>query len=178
MAARPPAFGYVSKLNDISTRRHKCRYGHLFATVIPRQMRRWGDLWCFSTRSVEGRGGRLKHIGRCMICWRRRSASHRRIVKRKGGGSRVIEQSYNSGPERQLMCAVCSCEDRAHTQLRSRVATTGCNTLKRTFDRCVDGASGHVLWMVDGCRSIVDGLYMMCTVVGVKMVTFRCLYDT
>jgi len=29
----------------------------------------------------------------------------------------------------------CSREDRAHTQLRSRVATTGRNTLKRMFDK-------------------------------------------
>ena len=40
--------------------------------VATRQKREKGDLWRFSTRSVEGRGGRLKHIGRRMICWRRR----------------------------------------------------------------------------------------------------------
>ena len=40
-------------------------YAHIFMTVLPRQMRLWGDLWRFSTRSVEGRGGQLKRIGRC-----------------------------------------------------------------------------------------------------------------
>ena len=91
-------------------------------------MRRRGDLWRFSTRSVEGRGGRLKHIGRRMICWRRRSnGKYKRTVRGK-----VIEQTYTSAPERQLMRASCSREDRAHTQKRSRVATTGRNTLKRS----------------------------------------------
>ena len=33
------------------------------------------------------------------------------------------------------MRAACSREDRAHTQVRSRVATTGRNTLKRSFDK-------------------------------------------
>ena len=33
------------------------------------------------------------------------------------------------------MRAACSREDREHAQLRSRVATTGRNTLKRTFDK-------------------------------------------
>ena len=87
-----------------------------------------GDLWRFSTRSVEGRGGRLKHIGRRMICWRRRSiGKYTRLV-----GEKPVSQTYTSAPERQLMRAACSREDRAHTQLRSRVATTGRHTLSRT----------------------------------------------
>lgn len=99
-------------------------------------MREWGDLWRFSTRSVEGRGGRLKHIGRRMICWRRRSTGkYKRVVRGK-----VVSQTYESAPERQLMRAACSREDRAHTQSRSRVATTGRNTLKRSFAK-VDLAS-------------------------------------
>ena len=114
------ALAFVNALNDISMRRHKLWYGHLFATIVLRQMRRWGDLWRFSTRSVEGRGGRLKHIGRRMLCWRRRSAKYRRTVKAKGGGSRVIEQSYTSTPERQLMRAACSREDCGHTHRRGR----------------------------------------------------------
>ena len=93
-------------------------------------MRKCGNLWRFSTRAVEGRGGRLKHIGRRMVCWRLRSnGKYKRIVR-----GRVVEQTYSSAPERQLMRAACSREERAHTQQRSRVATTGRNTLKREFD--------------------------------------------
>ena len=65
-----------------------------------------------------------------MVCWRRRSnGKYKRIVR-----GRVVEQTYSSAPERQLMRAACSREERAHTQQRSRVATTGRNTLKREFD--------------------------------------------
>ena len=60
----------------------------------------------------------------------------------------MIEQTYTSTPERQLMRAACAREDRAHKQLRSRVATTGRNTLKREFarddDPCVDLSGGEV----------------------------------
>ena len=85
---------------------------------------------------LEGRGGRLKHIGRRMICWRRRSnGKYKRTVRGK-----VIEQTYTSAPERQLMRASCSREDRAHTQKRSRLAATGRNTLKRQYDK-VDAAA-------------------------------------
>ena len=95
--------------------------------VATRQMRKCGNLWRFSTRAVEGRGGRLKHIGRRMVCWRLRSnGKYKRIVR-----GRVVEQTYSSAPERQLMRTACSREERAHTQQRSRVATTGRNTLKR-----------------------------------------------
>ena len=115
-------------LNNVSNRRHKSTYFHAMWAVASRQMKEWGDLWRFSTRAVEGRGGRLKRIGRRMICWRRRSTGkYRRIVRDK-----VIEQTYSSAPERQLMRAACAREDRAHTQQRSRVATTGRNTLVRT----------------------------------------------
>ena len=51
----------------------------------------------------------------------------------------AVEQSYNSAPERQLMRAA-SREDRAHTQVRSRAATTGRNTLKRTFAKAEEEA--------------------------------------
>ena len=134
------ALAFLNLLNDLSTLRHKSWYAHIFATIVPRQMRKWGDLWRFSTRSVEGRGGRLKHIGRRMICWRRRSSKYRRTIKGKDGAARVVEQSYNSAPERQLMRAACSREDRAHTQVRSRAATTGRNTLKRTFAKAEEEA--------------------------------------
>jgi hypothetical protein len=100
-----------SLLNDISTRRHKSWYASKTWAVLSRQMREYGDRWRFSTRAVEGRGGRLKHIGRRMICWRRRSkGKYQRIVRGK-----TVTQTYNSTPERQLMRAACSREDRAHT---------------------------------------------------------------
>ena len=91
-------------------------------------MRQWGDLWKFSTRAVEGRGGRLKHIGRRMICWRRRSnGKYKRMIR-----DNVVSQTYTSAPEYQLMRASCAREDRAHSQKRSRVATTGRATLVRS----------------------------------------------
>ena len=121
---------FHSSLNDVSNRRHKCWYAHKIWAVGSRQMRQRGDLWRFSTRAVEGRGGRLKHIGRRMICWRRRSSRYLRNVRGK-----VVAQTYTSAPERQLMRAACAREDRAHTQPRSRLALTGRNTLKRSFDK-------------------------------------------
>ena len=49
-----------------------------------------------------------------MICWRRRSVGkYSRIVRGK-----LVQQTYTSAPERQLMRAACSREDRAHTQVR------------------------------------------------------------
>eukprot|EP00966_Prymnesium_polylepis_P213488 4944293-Prymnesium_polylepis.1 len=83
-------------LNDISNRRHKSWYAANVWAVASRQMRQRRNLWRFSTRAVEGRGGQLKRIGRRMICWRRRSTGkYKRIVRGK-----VIEQTYTSAPER------------------------------------------------------------------------------
>jgi hypothetical protein len=66
------------------------------------------------------------------------SAGDDALKSAKGGAERVVEQSYNSAPERQLMRAACNREDRAHTQQRSRLATTGRNTLKREFKKLND----------------------------------------
>lgn len=44
-------------------------------------------------------------------------------------------QGYSSAPERQLMRASCFREERAHTQKRSCVATTGRNTLARSMPK-------------------------------------------
>ena len=41
-------------LNDVSMRRHKCWYANKIWAVASRQMRRYGNLWRFSTRAVEG----------------------------------------------------------------------------------------------------------------------------
>ena len=66
-----------------------------------------------------------------MICWRRRSnGKYARMMRGK-----LVEQTYTSAPERQLMRAACAREDRAHTQQRSRVVATGRNTLKRQYDK-------------------------------------------
>ena len=124
-------------LNNVSNRRHKSTYFHAMWAVASRQMKEWGDLWRFSTRAVEGRGGRLKRIGRRMICWRRRSTGkYRRIMR-----NNVVEQTYDSTPERQLMRASCAREERAHTQERSRVATTGRNTLKRQWGKAEEAVA-------------------------------------
>jgi hypothetical protein len=47
----------------------------------------------------------------------------------------VITQSYNSTPEKQLMRGACSFENRIHANKRSRLATTGRNTLARTIPK-------------------------------------------
>ena len=122
-------------LNTVSNRRHKCAYIQMFMTVGAKQVRQRGNLWPYSTRAVEGRGGQLKKIGRRIICWRRRCVgTYKRNVKRKGV-ARTVVQGYNSAPERQLMRAACFREERAHTQKRSRVATTGRNTLARSVPK-------------------------------------------
>ena len=103
-------------------------------------MRRRGDLWPYSTRAVEGRGGQLKKIGRRIICWRRRcQGTYKRNIKRKGA-TRTVVQSYGSAPEKQLMRASCFREDRAHAQKRSRVATTGRKTLARSVPKAEEAA--------------------------------------
>jgi len=119
-------------LNSVSNRRHKCAYVQMMMTVGAKQVRQRGNLWPFSTRAVEGRGGQLKKIGRRIICWRRRSqGTYKRNIRRKGV-ARTVVQGYGSAPERQLMRASCFREDRTHTQKRSRVVTTGRNTLARS----------------------------------------------
>ena len=122
-------------LNSVSNHRHKCSYVQLLMGIGAKQVRKRGDLWPFSTRAVEGRGGQLKKIGRRIICWRRRcQTTYKRNIKRRGA-ARTVVQSYNSAPELQLMRASCFREERAHTQKRSRVATTGRNTLARTLPK-------------------------------------------
>ena len=73
VCAPQAGLAFWDKLNDISNRRHKSGYCATAALVASRQQKEKGDLWRFSTRSVEGRGGQLRRIGRRMICWRRRS---------------------------------------------------------------------------------------------------------
>ena len=124
----------LERLNSVSERRHKCWYVPLMR-IAARQMRAKGDLWRFSTRCVEGRGGQIKRIARKIVCWRRRCPAYQRSIKARGGGTRVITQSYNSTPERQLMRQSCKREDRAHKRTRSRLATTGRNTLARVVPK-------------------------------------------
>ena len=122
-------------LNTVSNHRHKCAYVQMMMTVGAKQVRARGNLWPYSTRAVEGRGGQLKKIGRRIICWRRRSqGTYKRNIRRKGA-VRTVVQGYGSPPERQLMRAACFREERAHTQKRSRVATTGRNTLARSLPK-------------------------------------------
>ena len=124
----------LDHLNVVSDHRHKSCYPHQFMTTLSRQIRARGDLWKYSTRSVEGRGGRIKRISKKIICWRRNCKSYQRSVRTKTG-HRVITQSYNCTPEKMLMRAACHSEDRVHTNKRSLVATTGRNTLARTIPK-------------------------------------------
>ena len=46
-------------------------YLPIAAYVVPRQMAQRGDLWPYSTRAVEGRGGRYKKVRRKVVCFRK-----------------------------------------------------------------------------------------------------------
>ena len=129
----------LDHLNIVSDRRHKSCYPHQFMTTVSRQIRAEGDLWRFSTRSVEGRGGRIKRISRSIVCWRRRCSSYQRSVRTKTG-HRVITQAYNSTPEKQMLRAAISYEDRIHSSKRSRITLTGRNTLVRTIPKAQQAA--------------------------------------
>jgi hypothetical protein len=61
----------------------------------------------------------------------------------------VIEQGYSSAPPRQLMRWSVSRQERAQTQQRSRVATTGRNTLKRQFPKLEEEAQPKLLNSLD-----------------------------
>ena len=130
-------------LNSISNLRHKSWYFHK-CMVAARQTRKWGDLWRFSTRAVEGRGGQLKRIGRRIICWRHRcKGSYQRNIRRKGA-TKTITQGYGSAPHRQLMKVSCFREHGAHSRKRARLATTGRNTLVRSVPK-VESAESAAL---------------------------------
>ena len=64
-------------LNVVSDRRHKLCYPHQFMTVVRDVrfvLRATSGATLDSTRSVEGRGDRIKRISRRIVCWRRAGA--------------------------------------------------------------------------------------------------------
>lgn len=149
----------LEHLNVVSDRRHKSCYPHQFMTTVSRQMRLKGDLWRFSTRSVEGRGGRIKRISRRIVCWRRNCKSYQRSIRTKTG-HRIITQSYNATPEKMLMRGACSAEISAHADQRSRLASTGRNTLARTIPKAQAAALpelGEVLEIERMKRMCLEG---------------------
>ena len=149
----------LEHLNVVSDGRHKSCYPHQFMTTVPRQIHARGDLWRFSTRSVEGRGGRIKRISRRIVCWRRNCKSYQHSVRTKTG-HRVITQSYSATPEKMLMRGACAAEISTHADKRSRLATTGRNTLARTIPKAQEAelpALGNVLELEHVKRMCLEG---------------------
>ena len=111
-------------------------YLPLVAYVAPRQMAKRGDLWPYSTRAVEARGGRYKKISR-KVAHRKRSALDMKAVRNlKLGAVAFKKTSYNSSRTLQMSRISCMQEESAHgTHGRSRLATTGRTTLVRTLPK-------------------------------------------
>eukprot|EP00965_Chrysotila_dentata_P245043 6206328-Pleurochrysis_carterae.AAC.1 len=60
---------FARELNKVSVFRHQSWYVHLLVYVVPQQLFKYGNTWCFSTAAIESRGARLKRIGRRNVCW-------------------------------------------------------------------------------------------------------------
>ena len=114
-------------------------YLPLVAYVAPRQMAKRGDLWPYSTRAVEARGGRYKRISR-RVNHRKRSALDIKAVQNlKLGTVNFKKSAYNSSRTLQMSRAACMQEESAHgSHGRSRLATTGRNTLVRTLPKWLE----------------------------------------
>ena len=96
-----------------------------------------GDLWPYSTRAVEARGGRYKRIQRKVVCHRKRAAEIWRSVRNvRLGTVSFKKQSYNSNSTLQMLRTGCAQETSAHgLHGRSRLSTTGRKTLVRTMPK-------------------------------------------
>ena len=111
-------------------------YLPLIAYVAPRQMARRGDLWPYSTRAVEARGGRYKRIWR-KVAHRKRSALDIKAVQNLRLGTVSFKKtSYNSSRTLQMSRVACMQEESAHgSHGRSRLSTTGRKTLSRDLPK-------------------------------------------
>ena len=111
-------------------------YLPLVAYVASRQMAKRGDLWRYSTRAVEARGGRYKRISR-KVAHRKRSALDMKSVRNlKLAAISFKKSSYNSSRTLQMARIACMQEESAHgAHGRSRLSTTGRNTLARSMPK-------------------------------------------
>ena len=105
-------------------------------------MARNGDLWPYSTRATEARGGRYKRLKK-VTCQRRRATLPvmRGYLTKKTGIVKYKKQGYNSSTSMQLMRGACAQEISAHRLSgRNRLKTTGRKTLKRVVPKWEEDA--------------------------------------
>ena len=113
----------------------------MLAYVASQQMAERGDLWPYSTRATEARGGRYKRFMRRVVCRRKRSVggSKRAVKNRKTGKVSFVKQAYHSCVSKQLLRQGAAQEVNAHLSSgRSRLKTTGRKTLTRTLPKWED----------------------------------------
>merc|ERR1712113_260001 len=127
----------------MSNSRSKSQYMPMVAYVASRQTAERGDLWPYSTRATEARGGLYKRIKAKVCCQRKRSAEQGSVVRahrnKKLGRTSFKKQSYNSSTTKQLMRAGAAAELYSHRLAgRSRLKTTGRKTLTRTLPKWAD----------------------------------------
>ena len=125
-------------MKGMSNSRCRSHYLPLCAYVLPQQMAKYGDLWPYSTRAVEGRGGRLKRISRKTCCFRKRSKAEvgKSVRNLKLATVSFKKAPYNSSRTLQMFRTQMAQEESGHdSHGRSRLSTTGRKTLKRTMPK-------------------------------------------
>ena len=124
-------------MKDMSNSRCSSQYFPLFAVIVPQQVAERGNLWPYSTRCTEGRGARYKRIRRRITCERRPAEETWRAVRNLKLGTHAFKkQGYKSRLSTQLVRTAVAHEEAAHKEnSRSKVKTTGRNTLYRTLPK-------------------------------------------
>ena len=119
--------------NDRST----ADYLPLAAYIVPQQIAERGDLWPYSTRAVEGRGGRVKKVRRKVVCFRKPAKEIWKAVRNAKQKSFSFKKSYyNSCSTLQTMRTISAQEESANNlHGRNRIATTGRHSLQRTLPK-------------------------------------------
>ena len=112
-------------------------YLPIAAYVVPRQMAQRGDLWPYSTRAVEGRGGRYKKVRRKVVCFRKPAKEIWKAVRNVKQKSMSFRKSYyNSCSTLQTLRTVGAQEDSSQSaHRRNRLSTTGRRSLQRTLPK-------------------------------------------
>ena len=119
--------------------RHKTQYIPMMY-LAARQTAEHGDLWPRSTRSVEGRGGRIKINKRTKVCHRPRTVTAGEVMRaidnlQKGAHS-YRASNNNTSPSEQMMRLACQQQESAHRKDgRQRLALTGRKTLARVLPK-------------------------------------------
>ena len=86
----------VGKYMEAGGTEHKGRTPHITMFILFRHVARYGDLWRFSSGSLEQRGAQLKRIGSCVACFLPRVAAKGRTAD----GKKI--QTHNSSAQQQI----------------------------------------------------------------------------